>query len=335
MNKRILSALISLTLLVSLTSSAFALYKDPEETTTAAVETTAEQVTESQEATEGAPSETQAPSETETVAVTESEAQVEDTTPVAETTVAEEPTFQTVEETTEATESIPSDVNIYVTEQGTEVKKLEEEEKDPKLKVFFGGLLIGLILGGVCGWFLATFIIKQKLARQHDEMYESIKHGQKSISDKYNNEKKQAEREALLEKRKEEARLKKEQQEKQKKEKAEKRAELAKNKDAEKLRKLQEKMGLPVTPVEPQNKDSESDVEIEIITDSPKEEEKPEPEEVVEPVKEEKAASDEPVDPEKMIYQGEDSLGDPYYTDPDDPDQEPFRIENGKKVFYD
>lgn len=335
MNKRILSALISLIVLLSLTSSAFSLYRETEAATTESTETAVEQVTESQaetapETTE-APTETQAPETTATVSESaESEPTVEDTT------VSDEPTFQTVEETTAATESISEDVNIYETQQSTEVQKYEEAEKDPKLKVFFGGLILGLILGGVCGWFLATYIIKQKTARQHDDMYEAIKHGQKSISQKRDNELKQAEKEERLKKKKGEELLRKTRAEELKKEKAKKKEELKRQKDAEKLRKLQEKMGIEVTPILSDKKEEESssdDVEVEILEEpAPITQEKPEAADAAE---DSVPAQDDRIDPEKMIYQGEDNLGSPYYTDPDDPDQEPFRIEDGKKVFYD
>lgn len=348
MNKRIIAVLISLTILVSVTSSAFALYADPEETTVEAVETTAELISDSQAETEAsvtdateAPTETQAPETTPA----ETEATSEETT-VPETTEA--PTFQTVEETTAASESISSDVEIYETQDG-EVKKVEESAKDPRLKVFFFGLVLGLIMGGLCGWFLATFIIKQKLARQHDDMYAAIKHGQKSIAEKTDMERKQAEKEERMKRKKGEELLRKARADELKKEKEKKKKELARKKDAEKLAKLQAKMGIPVTAIEPEPEpEKEKPVEVEYFDGQPEEpaedavEHDPEiiEEYTIQKVKAEVLNDDsdseeEIVRPEDMEYQGEDNLGDPYYTDPSDPTNEPFRIINGKKVFYD
>ena len=43
----------------------------------------------------------------------------------------------------------------------------------------------------------------------------------------------------------------------------------------------------------------------------------------------------EKIRPEDMIYGGTDDDGEAYYYDPEDEEGEPFRIEDGRKVFYD
>lgn len=339
MNKRVISVLTAIIVLTSVQSGVFALTKT-DETTTVNAETAAENTI--------ADTTVEVTTESETGAETETQAETaapEETTPAVtesvldETTQETEPTFQTVEETTESL--ISKDVELYETKAASEdINKFEEKESDPTLKVFFGGLILGLILGGVCGYFLAAFISKQKIAKQHDDLYESIKHGQTSIVTKKNDEKKKQEREAALKQRKEEAALRKKQKEEAKQSRAEKKAELERKKDEEMLRKLQEKMG--ITPKAEDEVQTEEKIEIPPLQMVEVEEEEPEIEAVPNPLEakfeaepDEQDDEEKPVNPDDMLYQGEDNLGDPYYIDPNDPEMEPFRIIDGRKVFYD
>lgn len=313
MKKRVLAMLISMMVIFSIQSIVWA---EPEETISP--ETTLEATTETvAPETETQLENTEAPSEVET-----------------ETVDTSAPTFETVE-ITEATEStVAPDVDLYVTQSGEEITKMEEETKDPTLKTFLIGILLGIILGGTCGYVLASFLVKQKIGRKQDTIYDSIRHGQTTLATRQLNEKKAAEREVELRKKKEEEALKKKQKETLKKEKAEKKAELKAEQQRKKaeaeLHALQKKLGYEPTPVPTEQ--PQSNVEN---TNYQTAEPQPTLVEITENGVSAETEKEEYVNFEDMIYQGEDSQGIPYYTDPNDPTQEPFNIVDGKKIFYD
>lgn len=260
------------------------------------------------------------------------------------------------------------------TETGGEVKAKEEKETDPRFSIFCVACGLGLALGATGGFFLGGWWNKRKMNAEHDEVYKSIKYGETKEALDKEKELAAKERQEEREIKKAEAKKKRDELIQSLKDKkanlSEKKAEQQRKKKMEKLQKMQAELGMApaedpdtVEVPEPEDNRVEEEIKIPVSTKKPfqqvheinedpdvklpdttyaeaeeRVEEKPQ-----EKIEEKKQAQDvvfeKPVRkrgirPEDMEYGGKDKGGFDYYWDPNDPKDEPFRIKDGKKVFY-
>ena len=335
-----------------------------DETTTAA-ETSLDNTNDADETTKKATKATKATTAAEetTESVNEVEGQIEETDnfePNEETTLEEESSESIPDETettSEATSVTVNNVDVY--EKGEEKEKVnpkEEEESNPTGAFLLLGIFIGILLGGVGGYFLGTYLLKKKIDHEHDTVYRSIAYGetkeslakQKEIEDrkkKVAEEKRKREREAEI------ARIKAEREA----QKAQKKRE----QQMKQLEKLQAELGMTVeTPKQEEETKVESAPKAKPVSriDLLKAElfgkgEDSEPENEADPEDEPEEIEDEyeeaavvkpaarpakkPINPDDMEKNHTpDNQGYDFYFDPNDPSGEPFRIKDGKKAFY-
>lgn len=304
--------------------------------------------------------------------ITPDNASLERATEATETeTTTTEPSEETEESTkkTKATkedEGILSGIDLYEepseTSKDSKIKAKEEQKTDPRFTVacVVGGL--ALAIGSVAGFFVGTWWNKRKVSLEHDTVYESIRQGE--VKEALEKEKKAIQKSNMEEKarKQEEAKRKKLEKEqaakKAKAERAEKKAKLEREKKMEKLKKMQQELGIDTAeqvapavipeakqdPDEPAQVQEEETLPSDLIDTSADENEIPEALREIEqkPRVEHSSSEEKPmqpkktgIDPKDMVYGGKDTKGIDYYFDDNskEPDR-PFRIKDGKKVFY-